>query len=76
MIKDNNDGTDNDSKDDGDIGEDDNNDGGNGNSGGGGISSSGGQGKVGYCSLMCIDCLVLTYHRNHTDMFGNKFILV
>jgi hypothetical protein len=73
--KDDSNGKDNNSKDDGNDGKDDNNDGGTGNSGGGGNSAGSGQAKVGCCSLPCVDCLALPYHRNHTDMFGNKFIL-
>ncbi len=74
--KEDNDGKDVNSKDSDDDGEDDNNDCANGDRGGSGVSAGGGQGKFGCCSSPCVGCLVLTYHRNHTDMFGNKFILV
>jgi hypothetical protein len=41
---------------------------------GGEVSVVGGKvsGVVGGCVL----CLTPTYHRNHTDMYQNKFILV
>ncbi len=85
--KDNNNSKDNNSKDNGDNGKDDNNDGGNDNRGGGG----GGSGKIGgvvggvarseavawlVAVFFVVGCLALTYRRNRTDMFRNKFILV
>ncbi len=86
--EDDDDSKDDDSKDDGDDGEDDNNDGGNDDRGGGG----GGGGKIGgevsgvarsvavawslVAVFFAVGCLALTYHRNCTDMFGNKLILI
>ncbi len=85
--EDDDDRKDNDSKDDGDDGKDDNNDGGNDNRGGDG----GGGGEIGgevggvarsvavawlVAVFFTVGCLALTYRRNCTDMFGNKFILV
>jgi hypothetical protein len=80
--KDNDDRDDN-SGDNGDNGKDDNNDGGNDDSGGGGGGEIGGE-VDGVARLVtwlvavffAIGCLVLTYRRNCTDTFGNKFILV
>jgi hypothetical protein len=81
--KDNDNSKDDNSKDDGDNGEDDNNDGGNEDSGGGGGGKIGGE----VCGVarsvvwlvavfFAVGCLALTYRRNRTDTFGNKFILV
>ncbi len=85
--KNNNNSKDNNSKDDGDNGKDNNNDGGNKDRGGGG----GGGGKISeevsgvarsvavawlVAVFFPVGCLALTYRRNHTDMFGNKIILV
>jgi hypothetical protein len=85
--KEDDDNKDNDSKDDGNDGKDDNNDGGNNDRGGVG----GGGGKIGgevsgvvrlvamvwlVAVFFAVGCLALTYRRNRTDMFGNKFILV
>ncbi len=72
------------SKDDGDNGKADNNDGGNGDSSGGGSGEISGEvGGVVVRSVawlvavfFAIDCLALTYRRNCTDMFWNKFIVV
>ncbi len=69
-----------DSKDNGNDGEDHKNDGGNGNSGGGGGVEIGGEvggvaRSVAWLGAV-VGCLVLTYHRNCTDMFWNKFIVV
>jgi hypothetical protein len=85
--KDNNDRKDDDSEDNGEDGKDDNNDGGNddrGGDGGGGGEIGGEVGGVARPVAMAwlvavfftVGCLALTYHRNCTDMFGNKFILV
>jgi hypothetical protein len=87
--KDDDNSKDNDSKDDGNNGKDDNNDGSNNNRGGGGSGGGGGKmsGEVGGVArseavtwlvavFFAVGCLALTYRRNHTDMFGNKFILV
>jgi hypothetical protein len=81
--KDNNNSKDDNSKDNGNNGKDDNNDGGNNNSGGGGSGKIGGEvGGVArsvawlVAVFFAIGCLVLTYRRNCTDTFGNKFILV
>jgi hypothetical protein len=81
--KDDNDSKDNDSKDNGDDGKYSNNDGGNDDSGGGGGGEIGGEGS-GVARLVAwlvavfftVGCLALTYRRNRTDTFGNKFILV
>ncbi len=85
----NNNSKDNDSKDNGNGGEDNNNDGSNNDRGGGG--GGGGCGKMGrevsgvgrsvavawlVAVFFAVGCLALTYRRNCTDMFGNKFILV
>jgi hypothetical protein len=82
--KDNDNSKDDNSKDNGNNGKDDNNDGGNNDRDGGGS----GDGKIGgevarsvavawlVAVFFAVGCLVLTYHRNCTDMFGNKFILV
>jgi hypothetical protein len=85
--KDNDDSKDGDSKDNGDDSKDNNNDGDNADRGGGG----GGGGEIGVevsgvarsvamawlvAVFFTIGCLALTYHRKHTDMFGNEFILV
>ncbi len=79
----NNDSKDDDSEDDRDDSKDDNIDGGNNNSGGGGGGKIGGE--VGGVArsvawlvpmFFAVGCLALTYRRNCTDMFGNKFILV
>jgi hypothetical protein len=85
--EDDNNSKDDDSKDDGNDGEDNNNDGGKDDRGGCG---SGG-GKIGgevsgvarsvavawlVVVFFAVGCLALTYRRNCTDMFGNKFILV
>ncbi len=85
--EDDKDSKDDDSKDNGDDGKDNNNDGGNNDRGG----SGGGSGKIGgevggvagsvamawlVAVFFAVGCLVLTYRRNRTDMFGNKFILV
>jgi hypothetical protein len=85
--KDNDDSKDNNSKDDGDDGKDDNNDGGTDDRGGGGN----GGGKIGgevsgvarsvavawlVAVFFAVGCLALTYRRNRTDMFGNKFIIL
>jgi hypothetical protein len=74
---------DDDSKDNGNDGEDDNNDGGNNDSGGGGGGKIGGEfGGVArsvawlVAVFFATGCLALTYRRNRTDTFGNKFILV
>jgi hypothetical protein len=71
------------SKDDGDDSENNNNDGGNNNSGGGGggkIDEEVGGVARSVAWLVAvffvIGCLALTYRRNCTDTFGNKFILV
>ncbi len=81
----NNDSKDNNNKDNGNDGKDDNNDGGNDHRGGGGGGRSKIGGEVGGVArsvvwlvavFFAIGCLALTYHRNCTDMFGNKFILV
>jgi hypothetical protein len=70
----------NDSKDNGNDGKDDKNDGSNGNSGGGGGGEIGGEyggvaRSVAWLGAV-FGCLVLTYRRNCTDMFWNKFIVV
>jgi hypothetical protein len=81
--KDDNDSKGNNSKDNGNNSKDNNNDGGNNDSG----SSSGGKisGEVGGVArsvawlvavFFALGCLVLTYHRNCIDTFGNKIILV
>ncbi len=78
--KDDDDRKDNDSKDNGDDGKDDNNDGGNGDSGGGGGGKI--SGEVGGVARSVawlgavVGCLALTYRRDCTDMFWNKFIVV
>jgi hypothetical protein len=81
--EDDGDSKDDDSEDDGDNGKDDNNNGCNNNSGGGGDGKIGGEfGGVArsvawlVAVFFAIGCLVLTYCRNRTDTFGNKFILV
>ena len=81
--KDNNNSKDNDSKDNGDNSKDDNNYGGNddGGCGGGGKISgevSGVARSVAWLMAVffTVGCLALTYRRNCTDTFGNKFILV
>ncbi len=81
--KDDDNSKDDDSKDDGNDGEDDNNDGGNNNSSGGGGGEIGGEvGRVArsvvwlVAVFLAVGCLALTYRRNRTDTFGNKFILV
>jgi hypothetical protein len=81
--KDDNDSKDNNSKDSGNDGKDNNNDGDNDDSGGSGGGEIGGEvgGVVRSVAWLvavffAIGCLALTYHRNHTDTFGNKFILV
>jgi hypothetical protein len=80
--KDDDDSKDDDSKDCGDNNEDDNNDGGNNDSSGSGGGKIGGEvGGVArsvawlVAVFFTIGCLALTYHRNCTDMFGNKFTL-
>jgi hypothetical protein len=78
--EDDDDRKDNDSKDNGNNGKDNNNDGGNGDSGGGGGGNIGGEvggvaRSVAWWGAV-VGCLALTYHRNHTDMFWNKFIVV
>jgi hypothetical protein len=80
------DSKDDDSKDDGDDGEDDSNDGRNGDSSGGGGGEISGEvggevggvvgGEVSGMVGGCVLCLVLTYHRNRTGMFWNKFNVV
>ncbi len=82
--KDDNNSKDNNSKDSGNDGKDDNNDSDDGNSGGGGRGKI--SGEVGVvvarsvawlvAVFFAIGCLALTYRRNHTDMFWNKFIVV
>ncbi len=81
--KDDNNSKDDNSEDDGDNGKDNNNDGGNDDSGGGGGGKI--SGEVGGVArsvvwlvavFFAVGCLVLTYRRNCTDRFGNKFILV
>ncbi len=81
--EDDNNSKDDNSKDDGNNGEDDNNDGSNNNSGGGGGGKIGGEVSGVARSVVwlvavffAVGCLALTYHRNPTDTFGNKFILV
>ncbi len=79
--KDDDDRKGNDSKDNGDDGEDDKNDGGNGDSGGGGGGKIGGEvsgvaRSVAWLGGTVVGCLTLTYLRNRTDMFWNKFIVV
>ncbi len=81
--KDYDDSKDDNSKDDGDNGKDDNNYGGNDDSSGGGGGKIGGEVSGMARSVawlvavfFAVGCLVLTYHRNPTDTFGNKFILV
>jgi hypothetical protein len=81
--EDNNNSKDNNSKDDGDDGKEDNNDGGNDNSGGGGGGEIGGEvGGVArsvawlVAVFFAVGVLALTYRRNRTDTFGNKFILI
>ncbi len=78
-----NDSKDNDSEDDSNDCKDDSNYGRNGDSGGGGGGKIGGEvsGKVGGVKVSGmvgsgVRCLALTYHRNRTDMFWNKFIVV
>ncbi len=70
----------NDSEDNGNDGKDDNNDGGNGDSGGGGGGKIGGEVSGVARSVAWLEavvgCLALTYRRNCTDMFWNKFIVV
>jgi hypothetical protein len=81
--KDDDDSKDNNSKSDGNDGKDNSNDGGNDDS-----SGSGG-GKIGeevggvtrsvvwlVAVFLAVGCFALTYRRNCTDTFGNKFILV
>jgi hypothetical protein len=83
--KDNDNSKDDNSEDDGNNGEDNYNDGGNDNSGGGG----GGSCKIGgevdgvvrsvawlVAVFFAVGCLALTYRRNRTYMFWDKFILV
>ncbi len=62
---------------------DNNNDGGNNDNGGGGGGKIGGEvGGVArlvvwlVAVFFAVGCLALTYHRNCTDTFKNKFILV
>ncbi len=82
--KDDNDSKDNNSKDNSDNGKYDNNDGSNDDSGGGGGGKIGGDEVSGVARLVAwlvavffaVGCLALTYRRNRTDTFGNKFILV
>ncbi len=81
--KDDNDSKDDDSKDNGNNGKEDNNDGGNNDSSGSGGGKIGGEvGGVArsvtwlVAVFFAVGCLALTYHRNCTDTFGNKFILV
>ncbi len=82
--KDSNNSKDNTSKDNGNDGKDDNNDGGNGNSSGGGGGQIGGEvGEVVARSVawlvavfFAVGCFPLTFRRNCTDMFWNKFIVV
>jgi hypothetical protein len=82
--EDDNDSTDDNSKDDGNDCKDDNNDGSNGDSGGGGGGKIGGEvGGVVTRSVawlvsvfFAIGCLARTYHRNRTDKFWNKSIVV
>jgi hypothetical protein len=85
--EDNNNSKDDDSEDNGKDGKDNNNDGSNNNRGGGGSGSgkigeevSGVARSVAVAWLMAVffavGCLALTYCRNCTDMFGNKFILI
>jgi hypothetical protein len=85
--KDEDNSKDNNSKEDSHDAKDDNNDGGNndrGGSGGGGGKISGEVGGVArsvaaawlVAVFFTVGCLTLTYRRNCTDMFGNKFILV
>ncbi len=83
--KDNNSKDNDNSKDDGDDGEDDNNYGGNDDSGCGGGGGGNIGGQVGGVArsvawlvavFFAVGCLALTYRRNCTDTFGNKFIPV
>jgi hypothetical protein len=81
--KDDNDSKDDNSEDNNDNGKDNNNDGGDNDSGGGGSGKIGGEVSGVERSVawlvtvfFAVDCLALTYRRNCTDMFWNKFILV
>ncbi len=78
--EDDDDSKDDDSEDNGDDGEDDNNDGGNDDSGGGGGGEIGGEvGRVARSVVWLVAvffALALTYRKNRTHTFGNKFILV
>jgi hypothetical protein len=83
ISEDDNTSKDNNSEDDGNNGKDDNNNGGNDNSGGGGSGKIGGEvggvsRSVGWlvAVFFAVGCLTLTYRRNCTDTFGNKFILI
>jgi hypothetical protein len=78
--KDNDNRKDDDSEDNDNDSKEDNNDGGNGDSGGGGGGKIGGEvGGVARSVVWLgavVGCLALTYRRNCTDMFWNKFIVV
>jgi hypothetical protein len=81
--KNNDNSKDDDSRDDGNDGKDDINDGSNDDSGGGGGGKIGGEvGGVARSEawlvavFFAVGCLALSYRRNCTDMFWNKFILV
>jgi hypothetical protein len=81
--EDDDDSKDDDSEDDGDDAEYDNHDVGNDDSGGGGGGKFGGEvGGVArsvawlVAVFFAVGCLALTYRRNCTDTFGNKFILI